>query len=479
MDQRSTPFADAVASYLADVPVPMSTPGHKRNRDLVGDDPHLLLDAPHHGGADTLRSEWGVLEEAEALAAAAFGADLCRFSHNGSTHPNQALCLATMRPDEPVLVSRTCHKSVYAGLILSGARPVWVAPDVDEELGLPLGMPVERVRAALDAEPGIRTAVLTEPSYVGVMSDVRSIADLCAARGVALVCDHAWAAHFGFGDAVPPSALALGADAVAVSTHKTLPSATPGALLLARATGRIDLERLAGTFDLLLTTSPSGALYATIDRARALMATRGPELLRAARALADETRARLAAVEGVRVVDDAAVLSHPSVWARDPLKLVVDVSRAGVDGLAVDRALRARGFQVEGADRRTLVPQLTVGDTAAGLEAFTRAFAEVIAEQRGSIAIAPRVATSWRSLPERAMTPREAFAAPTERVLAAAAVGRVTAEFAVPYPPGIPALAPGEVVGAELWERLREEAAGGTRIASASDPSLATLLVVR
>ncbi len=455
----------------------MSTPGHKRNRALVGDDPHLMLDAPHHGGADTLRSEWGVLEQAEALAAAAWGADLCRFSHNGSTHPNQALCLATMRPGEPVLVSRTCHKSVYAGLILSGARPVWLAPDVDPDLGLPLGMPVERVAAALDAEPAIRTALLTEPSYVGVLSDIRAIADVCAARGVALVCDHAWAAHFGFGDAVPPSALALGADAVAVSTHKTLPSATPGALLLARATGRIDLERLAGAFDLLLTTSASGALYATIDRARAMMATDGARLLRAARALADEARDAIAAIDGLRVLDDA-VLAHPSVWARDPLKLVVDLSRSGADGLAVDRGLRARGIQVEGADRRTLVPQLTVGDTAEGVATFVRALAEVVAEERRDVHEPPPVATSWRSLPAQAMTPREASYAATERVPAAAAVGRVSAEFAVPYPPGIPALAPGEIVGAELWERLREEADGGTRIASASDPSLATLLVV-
>src|SRR6185312_3568694 len=396
-----TPFADAIATYLRDVPTPFTTPGHKRNPALVGNESLLLSDVPHHGGADTLRSDYLVLERAEALAAAAWGADMCRFSHNGSTHPNQALCLAATRPGEPVLVHRTCHKSVYAGLILAGSRPEWLSPDVSDELGIPLGTPVERVIAALDAEPDIRTAILTEPSYVGVLSDLPAIAAACHERGVALICDHAWAAHFGFASTVPKNALALGADAIALSTHKTLMSLTPGALLLARDTGRIDLERL-----------------------------------------------------------------------------VIDLSGAHADGLAVDRSLRARGVQVEGADRRMLIPHITVGDDAGRVDAFLPDLRAAVDVQRGSTPETPPVGTSWRTHPEQAMTPREAAFAATERVSAQAAVGRVAAEFAVPYPPGIPALAPGEIIGAELWERLRAEAALGARISYASDPTLGSFKVV-
>src|SRR5204862_197296 len=208
----------------------------------------------------------------------------------------------------------TCHKSVYSGLILAGARPVWLSPDVSHELGIPLGTAAERVAAALDAEPAIRTAILTEPSYVGVLSDLPAIAEACHARGVALVCD------------------------------------------------------LAG---------------------------------------------------------------------------------AHADGLAVDRSLRARGVQVEGADRRLLIPHITVGDDASRVDAFVPILRAAVDEHRGSVGHPPPVATSWRTNPEQAMTPREAAFAPTERVAAADAVGRVAAEFAVPYPPGIPALAPGEVSGAE------------------------------
>jgi arginine decarboxylase len=473
-----TPFADAVAAYLRDIPTPFSTPGHKRNPALVGEGSLLLSDVPHHGGADTLRNELGVLEQAQELAAAAWGADLCRFSHNGSTHPNQALCLAATAPGEPVLVHRTCHKSVYSGLILAGARPVWLSPDVSDELGIPLGTPVERVVAALDAEPRIRTVIMTEPSYVGVLSDLPAIAAACHERGAALICDHAWAAHFGFGSMVPPNALALGADAIALSTHKTLPSLTPGALLLARDTGRIDFGRLSAAFDILLTTSPSAMIYATIDQCRARMQADGEGLLAAACETARRARAGVEQIDGLRVLADEVIVGHPSVMMRDPLKLLIDLSGAHADGIAVDRALRARGVAVEGADRRLLIPHMTVGDDAARVDALVPLLASAVDECRGTAPEMPPVATSWRSHPEQAMTPREAFYAAAERVSADAAVGKVAAEFAVPYPPGIPALAPGEVIGAELWAQLRSEAALGARIAFASDPTLGSFTVV-
>jgi lysine decarboxylase len=473
-----TPFADAVDAYLRDIPTPFSTPGHKRNPALVGAGSLLLSDVPHHGGADTLRNELQVLEQAQALAAEAWGADMCRFSHNGSTHPNQALCMAATAPGEPVLVHRTCHKSVYAGLILAGARPVWLAPDVSEDLGIPLGTPVARVAAALDAEPRIRTVIMTEPSYVGVLSDLPAIAAACHEQGVALICDHAWAAHFGFGTTVPQTALRLGADAIALSTHKTLPSLTPGALLLARDGGFIDLGRLAAAFDLLLTTSPSAMIYATIDQCRARMQADGEELLAAACETARRARAGVEQIDGLRVLGDDVIAGHPSVMMRDPLKLLIDLSGAHADGIAVDRALRARGIAVEGADRRLLIPHMTVGDDAARVDALLPALASAVDECRGTAPEVPPVATSWRSQPELAMTPREAYFAPTERVSAAAAVGRVAGEFAVPYPPGIPALAPGEVIGADLWAQIRSEAALGARIAFASDPRLGSFNVV-
>ena len=178
-----------------------------------------------------------------------------------------------------MIVSRCSHKSVAAGLVLSGARPVWVAPAVDEARGVALGHPVEAIEAALEAEPDARAILLVEPSWLGVVSHVARIAELAHARGIPLICDQAWAGHFGFHPDVPASALALGADAVAISTHKALTSFTPGAVLLARDTGYLDLGRLDAAFDVLETTSPSASLFGSIDRARALLEERGHELL--------------------------------------------------------------------------------------------------------------------------------------------------------------------------------------------------------
>jgi len=195
-------------------------------------------------------------------------------------------------------------------------------------------------------------------------------------------------------------------------------------------------------------------IYGTIDQARARMQADGERLIGAAIELYARAREGVETIEGLQVIGDESVLDHPSVLARDPLKLVIDLAGAHADGFAVDRALRARGVQVEGVDRRMIIPHITVGDDAGRVDAFIPILRAAVDEHRGS-----------------------AFAA-TERVSAEAAVGRVAAEFAVPYPPGIPALAPGEVIGAELWERLREEAALGARISYASDASLGSFKVV-
>src|SRR4029077_11087425 len=281
-----------------------------------------------------------------------------------STHPNQALCLAVAADGEPVLVSRCSHKSVAAGLVLSGARPVWIAPAVDEGRGVALGHPVAAIEAALAAEPDARAILLVEPSWLGVVSPRESIAEIAHARGIPLICDQAWAGHFGFHRDVPASALALGADAVAISTHKALTSFTPGAVLLAPHSGYLQLDRLDAAFDLIATTSPSASLFASIDRTRALMQERGDELLTRALALAQLARELIGAIDGVQMLDDG-VLTDPSVGARDPLKLIVDVRATLADGIAVDRSLNERGIRLEGAARRTLVPLLTVGDDEA------------------------------------------------------------------------------------------------------------------
>jgi arginine decarboxylase len=464
VDQRETPLADAAAAFLAAGVTPFTTPGHKRRPELA--DEFLLLDLPLSGGADDLHMRSDVLGRAERLAAELWDGDVCRFCGNGSTEGNQALALALGRPGDPAVISRSMHKSVLAGLVLSGLEPVWVRPDVDPATGLPLALPPDRVAAALAEAPRACGVFLVEPSFVGVLSDVGTIAQLAHGAGVPLVVDQAWGAHFGFHPAVPPHALAAGADAFVASSHKTLAAFTQSAFLVARG-GFLGLERLAEAFDLLHTTSVSAAVLASIDRARMIMATRGEELLGETVRLAAYARERLAEVDGLAVVA-----------ADDPTKLALALPGTGADGLEVEADLFAQGIRFELANRDLLVPLLTIADTEEGVERLCDALLASFARRRGEPRPPGAASAVWDVTPETVMTPREAFFSPREAVPAEKAAHRVAAEMVCPYPPGIPAIAPGELVSRELVDALREAAAGGTRLAYCADPALTTLQVV-
>ena len=407
-----------------------------------------------------------VLGQAERLAAALWDADLCRFCGNGSTEGNQALALALGRPGDRAIVSRSTHKSVLAGLVLSGLQPVWVRPDVDPDTGLPLALPPERVADALAFAPDARGVFLVEPNFVGVLSDLPRIAELAHAAGIPLVIDQAWGAHLGFHPDLPPHSISLGADAFVTSAHKTLAAFTQSAYLLACGE-RLDLARLDESFELLHTTSVSAALLASLDRARQIMATRGEELLTETLRLAALVRERLAEVDGLAIVD-----------SDDPTKLALALPGTGADGLEVEADLFAEGIRFELANRDTLVPLLTIGDTEAGVTKLCDALV-------ASFANAPRGAAAARcrerGLGHHAGDRDDAAGGVLRRAGDSRRRGRrgaVAAEMVVPYPPGIPAIAPGEVVSQELVDALREAAAGGTRLSYCADPTLGSLQVV-
>ena len=216
-------------------PTPFTIPGHKQRHDLVGD--VVAGDVPLYAGLDTMKLARGVVAEAEARAARLWGADLCRFSVGGSTHGNQALALAVARPGDRVVVARTLHRSMLLGLVLAGLEPVWVRPEVDPTHGLPTGVTAAALEAALAGAPDARAVFVGDPSYVGTVGDVGALATVAHRHGIPLVVDAAWGAHLGFHPALPPHALAAGADALVTSAHKALPAWSQGALVLARAAG--------------------------------------------------------------------------------------------------------------------------------------------------------------------------------------------------------------------------------------------------
>jgi arginine decarboxylase len=444
---------------------PMITPGHKQRYDLVGT--VVAGDTPMYGALAPIKHADRLLDDAQARAAALWGADWCRFSVAGSTHGNQALCLAVGQPGQEVVITRTLHRSLLLGLVMAGLRPVWVRPDIDPRSGLPAAVPVRAVRDALAAHPGACAVILGDPSYVGTTGDLAGHARAAHEAGVPLIVDAAWAAYLGFHPDLPRHALAAGADAMVTSAHKTLPAYTQGALVLAR-TGRLDAARLDRAFDATHTTSPAGAILASIDAVRALLARDGAELCgRLLRGVA-AARARLREVPGVDV------LAGPGV---DPAKLVVLLAGTGAHGGLVEADLIAAGLPVEMGDRDTIVPIVTMADDERRVAAFTGALVAAIERHRGQPR-QPAATAAWTVQPQTVLAPREAFFARTETVAATAAIGRISAELVAPYPPGVPVLAPGELITEQALAALREVAADGGRIAYAADPALATFQVV-
>ncbi len=253
----------------------MCTPGHKQRQDLTG--AVVAGDTPLYGGVDTIKHADTLLADAESRAARLWGADWCRFSVAGSTHGNQALALAVGAPGQEVIVTRCLHRSMLLGLVLAGLRPVWVLPERDPATGLPAAVAVETVRAALAAHRGACGVFLGDPSYVGAIGDLGGHADAAHEAGVPLLVDAAWAAYLGFHPDLPPHAIAAGADGMVTSAHKALPASTQAALVFAR-TQRLDRARLDRAFEATHTTSPAGAITASVDAARALLARDGKQL---------------------------------------------------------------------------------------------------------------------------------------------------------------------------------------------------------
>jgi len=482
VDHRRAPLVEAIRRYQAAGIVPFSTPGHKLGQTV---DPALdellggaafAADIPLGGGVDDTHFGARTLEAAEALAADAWGAERSFYLVNGSSAGNHAYLLAALRPGDEVIVGRDLHKSLLVALILTGARPVYVAPRLHAALNVGLGIAAEDVAAALAAHPAAKLVALVSPSYCGVPSDLASIAGVAHRHGVPLYVDEAWGPHFQFHPALPPSAMASGAAGAVASTHKVLASLTQAAVLHIQG-ARVPSAGVATAVGMVQTTSPAATILASIDACRRQMALHGRELLERTIALAGEARRRLQALPGVDVLDAERL----GVGEFDTTKLVIDVHRLGMTGFEVERVLRERfGIGPEMSDLVGVVCLVTVGDTRQSVARLVDAFTALAAERQPAarLDVAARSSGAVLAPGAQACSPREAFFAPSRAVPLTMAVGEVAAELVIPYPPGIPVLAPGDIISADKIEYLRQGAAQGMYLSGAADPTLATLRVV-
>jgi len=479
--QPTAPYLDALVAYGFRGPTRLHVPGHKGGS---GADPGLrwalgeralLLDVPQDTEGIDVGPEPTPYAQAEELAAAAYGAERSWFLTNGATQGNHALCLALARGGRDgvrVVLQRNAHASLIDGLVLSGGMPAFVAPETDDELGMAHGVTPDALRTALERTSGARAVFVVSPTYYGTCADVAGLAEVAHAAGAALVVDQAWGPHFGFHPGVPRSALALGADAVITSTHKLVGALTQAAMLHVASGGRVDPGPVGRAVRLVRSTSPSSLLLASLDAARRQLAVHGQALLAGTLAAAAHARAAIDAVPGCAVVGERLV-GRPGVAAWDPLRIVIDVRGTGRSGYEVAAALRAGSdIHLELATHATLVLVLGLHEQPEALERFVHDLGATLAEIAQPIepARAPLVRAPALGQ-ELAVAPRDAFLGETEVVPVDAALGRISCEAIAGYPPGIPALLPGERIRAEVVAYLRELAAAGARLHGASDPA--------
>jgi arginine/lysine/ornithine decarboxylase len=368
---------------------------------------------------------------------------------------------------------------VIDGLVLSGGLPTWVPPEYEPELGMAHGVTPHSLKAALDATPDARAAFIVSPTYYGMAADVEGCAEVAHAAGVPLVVDQSWGPHFGFHHALPPSALHLGADAVLTSTHKVAGSLTQSAMLHVGHGERIDAGAVARAVRLVRSTSPSSLLLASLDGARRQLALHGEQLLHETLQAIAACREKLASIPGIALVDSGFV-GHPGVAGYDPLRIVVDVRETGRTGHEIAEALR-RSYDAnpELATQATIVFVVGLGERRKTLIRLAGDIEEVVKRLRreGSTTAIVRPPATLHN--EIAVAPRDAFLGEADEVAVDDAVGRISCESIASYPPGIPALLPGERISAEAVAYLRELVASGARLHGASDPRFERIHVLK
>jgi arginine/lysine/ornithine decarboxylase len=492
VDQSRTPYFAVLLDYVDSGVIPFHTPGHMQGqgmdrafREFVGDNV-LSIDLTQIRGLDDLLQPTEALVEAQALAAEAYGADHSFFLINGSTSGNQIMMMTAVNPGDKIALPRNAHKSAMGGLIMSGAEPIWMQPEVDQELHMDHTVTPETVRRTLEMHPDIKAVYVVSPTYYGVAADLEGIAEIAHAHGLPFLVDEAWGPHFAFHPALPLSALEAGADLCINSTHKMLGSLSQTAMLHQKGE-RIRLDRLKAVVKLFLSTSPNLVLVASLDVARRQMATEGRALLSRTIELANETRRRLNEIPGIYCFGNE-LEGRPGVFDLDPTKITIAVKALGYTGYEAEEILRRRyNVQVELADLFNCLALFTIGTTRAAADRLVYGVKELAREDRPIDVFSPsgvlerRLTTKTYALPTIPpirMLPRDAFLARTENVPFKKSSGRICAEVITPYPPGIPVLSPGEEITSETIAYLELEKKAGVKMQGPFDTELRTIRVV-
>lgn len=479
LNQERAPIYEALERFRKMRVVPFDVPGHKHGKgnpelvELLGEK-CVGIDVNSMKPLDNLCHPVSVIKEAEELAAEAFGAAHAFLMVGGTTSSVQSMVLSCCKRGDKIIMPRNVHRSAINALVLCGAQPVYVNPDVDCRLGISLGMRLEQVEAAIRNNPDAVAVFVNNPTYYGVCSDLRSIVKLAHEHGMLVLADEAHGTHFYFGDGLPVSAMAAGADIAAVSMHKSGGSLTQSSFLL---TGQgVSEGHVRQIINLTQTTSGSYLLLSSLDISRRNLALRGKREFEKVIGLAEYAREEINNIGGYYAFSKDLVNGN-SIFAFDRTKLSVHTLEIGLAGIEVYDILRDEyDIQIEFGDIGNILAYLSIGDRRQEVERLVSALAEV--KRRYKKDRAGMLSQEYID-PKVVATPQEAFYAPKESLPLEQTAGRICSEFVMCYPPGIPILAPGEEITEDILDYIVYAKEKGCSMTGPEDAGIRRLNVLK
>ena len=454
LTQNRAPILEALKRHRANRVVPFDVPGHKGGRgtpeltEFLGQ-ACMKADVNSMKPLDNLCHPVSVIRDAEILAAQAFGARSAFFIVNGTTAAVQTMIMTVCQSGDKIIMPRNVHRSAINALVLCGARPVYIDPGLDKRLGISLGMSVSDVERAIGENPDAKAVLVNNPTYYGICSNLREIVKIAHAHGMRVLVDEAHGTHFYFGENLPESAMHAGADMAAVSVHKTGGSLTQSSILLCG--DGVDAGYVRQIINLTQTTSGSYLLLVSLDVARKNLSLHGREIFSSAVQMADYAREEINKIGGYYAFSEE-LKNGDTVFAFDTTKLSVFTRDIGLAGIEVYDLLRDEyGIQIEFGDLGNFLAIISAGDRPFEIERLIGALSEIRRlHQKDKAGMLDHEYIT----PEVCLAPQEAFYRHKKQVPIEDSFGRISGEFVMSYPPGIPVLAPGERVTREVLDYI-------------------------
>lgn len=477
--QKKAPIYEALEQFRKMRVVPFDVPGHKHGRG----NPELVkllgqqcvgIDVNSMKPLDNLCHPISVIKEAEELAAEAFHASYAFLMVGGTTSSVQSMILSCCKRGDKIILPRNVHRSVINALVLCGAKPIYVNPDVDHHLGIALGMKVSQVEQAIKDNPDAVAVFVNNPTYYGICSDLKTIVTMAHEYQMKVLVDEAHGTHFYFGENLPISAMDAGADMASVSMHKSGGSLTQSSLLLVGE--HMNVGYVRQIINLTQTTSGSYLLLSSLDISRRNLALRGKEEFQKVMDLAEYAREEIEKIGGYNVFSKALINGN-SVYDFDSTKLAIHTLDIGLAGIEVYDILRDEyDIQIEFGDLGNILAYLSIGDRKQEVERLVSALADIKRRYQKN---RTGLLSQEYITPKVIMTPQDSFYAEKESLKLEDTVGRICSEFVMCYPPGIPILSPGEEITQKILDYILYAKKKGCSMTGPEDAKIEHLNVIK